>query len=118
MCYTVIPTPKFEKDIEFYEKKKRFKHIVEDISEIVNELEEGNLIGDIIPEIKLPNDNHTYKVRSVNTDTKAGKSNGYRIIYYVIKDDKEIYLVTIYYKKDKNIPTKNQLAEWITEYCI
>jgi mRNA-degrading endonuclease RelE of RelBE toxin-antitoxin system len=38
---------------------------------------------------------------------KVGKSNGYRLIYYVVKDDREIYLLTIYYKKeDKLIPTK------------
>lgn len=118
MCYTVIPTPKFEQDIDYYERKKKFKHIVDDISEVVKELEKGVLLGDVIPGIRVPNNSHTYKVRSANTDTKVGKSNGYRIIYYVIKDDKEIYLVTVYYKKEDNaIPTNEQIAEWINEYC-
>lgn len=27
MCYTVIPTPRFLQDIEYYEKKKKFKNI-------------------------------------------------------------------------------------------
>ena len=119
MCYTVIPTPKFEQDIDYYERKKKFKHIVDDVNEIVKDLEKGILVGDVISGIKVPSNNHTYKVRSANTDTKVGKSNGYRIIYYVIKDDKEIYLVTVYYKKEDNaIPTNEQLAEWINEYCV
>lgn len=118
MCYVIIPTPKFENDIAYYEKKKKYKHIVDDITKIVQELEQGNLIGDIIPELNLPNDNHTYKVRSANTDIKVGKSNGYRIIYYVIRDDKEIYLITIYSKKDDNRVTGNkEIEELVKEYC-
>lgn len=107
MCYTVIPTPKFLQDIEYYEKKKKFRNITDYVDSVVKDLEIGNLVGDDIPDIDIPTDNHTYKVRVANSNTKVGKSNGYRIIYYVVKDDKEIYLITIYYKKeDKNIPTK------------
>ena len=119
LCYTVVLTPKFVKDLEYYEKRKKFKHVTSDVDDVVGELESGNLVGDVIPGLKIPNDNHTYKMRVANTDTKVGKSNGYRIIYYVIKDDKVVYLVTIYYKKDENnIPTNEQLVEWIEEYCM
>lgn len=119
MYYTVIPTPKFLQDIDYYEKKKKFKNITDDIDNVVKDLELGNLVGDDIQDIDIPTNNHTYKVRVANSNTKVGKSNGYRIIYYVIKDDKEIYLITIYYKKeDKNIPTKKEIANIIKEYCI
>lgn len=54
-----------------------------------------------------------------NSNTGAGKSNGYRLIYYVVKDDKEIYLLTIYYKKDnKEIPSNFDIALIIKRYCI
>lgn len=115
----IIPTPKFLQDIEYYEKKKKFKNITDDIDSVVKDLELGNLVGDIITDIDIPIDNHTYKVRAANSNTKVGKSNGYRIIYYVIKDDKEIYLITIYYKKeDKSIPTKKEIVSIIKEYCV
>lgn len=46
-------------------------------------------------------------------------TNGYRIIYYVIKEDKEVYLLTIYYKKDDNkIPSDNEIIALVEEYCI
>ncbi len=47
--YIIIPTEKFKSDIEYYENKKRFKHIEEDIGIVVKDLVTGNLIGDEIP---------------------------------------------------------------------
>ena len=97
--YTVIPTEQFEKDVKYYIKKKGFTHIGTDIKAITDELEKGNLIGAEIPGLRIPTDGHTFKVRSANTDTRAGQFNGYRIIYYAVRDDAEVYLLTIYYKR-------------------
>ena len=63
-------------------------------------MEKGHLVGTEIPGLRLPTDGHTFKVRAANTDTRAGQSNGYRVIYYAVRDDEEVYLLTIYYKKD------------------
>lgn len=111
MQYTVITTSKFKKDIEYYKKKKKFTNVTEDIKSIVEELEHGNLLGKDISDIEIPSNDHVYKVRIANSNTKVGKSNGYRMIYYVVKDDQEIYLLTIYYKKDdKNVLTKQEIS--------
>ena len=118
MCYVVIPTSKFEDDIRYYVKKCKFKNIEDDISAIVDELEKGNLVGDIISDLHLDTGESSYKVRMANTDTKVGKSNGYRIIYYAIKNEREIYLLTIYYKKeDIKILTKKEIKDLIEKYC-
>ena len=117
--YTVIPTERFEKDVKYYVTKKGFVHIGKDIKAITDELEKGNLIGTEIPGLKIPSDGHTFKVRSANSDTKVGQSNGYRIIYYAVRDDEEIYLLTIYYKKDDNrIPTNQEIIELVETYCF
>ena len=92
--YKIIPTKQFNDDVKYYIKKKKFTHIGSDIKRIADELEKGNLIGDEISDLKIKSDGHTYKVRSANTDMRVGQSNGYRVIYYVIKDDLEIYLLT------------------------
>ena len=118
MRFEITPTARFEKDINYYLKKKKFKNIMDDVDGIVQELEKGNLVGDTIPGLVF-DDNETIKVRMANTDTKVGKSNGYRIIYYVVKSDCEIYLLTIYYKKeDKNIPSNKELEELVKKYCM
>lgn len=119
MCYTVIPTENFEKDVKYYVKTKGFRNIGKDIKVVTDELEKGILIGAPISGLHIDLDSHTYKVRSVNTDMKVGKSNGYRIIYYVVKDDREIYLLTIYSKKDKNrFPSNYEIFKLVNEYCI
>ena len=99
MQFEVIPTKKFEEDVRYYLKKKKFKHILDDVEEVVKKLEKGKLIGDAVSGLSF-DENVTVKVRIANTDTRAGKSNGYRLIYYAVKNDCEIYLLTIYYKKD------------------
>lgn len=118
MCYKVITTDIFKKDVKYYLKKKKFTNILEDINDVIDELEKGNLIGEPITDLNLKCNEAAYKVRAVNSNTNSGKSNGYRIIYYAIKDDKEIYLLTVYYKKDDiKILTKKEIADIINEYC-
>ena len=117
--YKVIPTRHFDENVKYYIKKKRFFHIGDDIKIVVDKLEQGDLIGDEIPNLKIPTSGHVFKVRTVNSDAKGGKSNGYRIIYYAIREDNKIYLLTIYYKKDdKKIPTTKELVSLIEEYCL
>lgn len=117
--YEIIPTKHFQDDVKYYVKKRRFLHIGDDIKAVSDELQKGNFLGDEIPNLKIEADGHTYKVRVANTDTNVGKSNGYRIIYYAVKDDREIYLLTIYYKKDDiRIPTSKELVALVAEYCL
>lgn len=117
--YNVIPTHQFKKDVKYYVKKKGFIHIGDDIKTITDELEKGNLIGTEIPRLKIQSEGHTFKVRIANSDRKSGQSNGYRMIYYAIRDDKEVYLLTIYDKKEDNkIPTDKEIVQLVEEYCV
>lgn len=77
---------------------------------MTNALAEGNFIGDKLEDIELDEGTAAYKVRVANSSTNSGKSNGFRIIYYVVIDEK-IYLLTIYSKKDDNrVPTDKQIS--------
>ena len=59
------------------------------------------------------------KVRAINSDTNMGKSNGYRIIYYSMKNNREIFLLTLYYKKDNNrVLTDSQIKKLVDEYVL
>ncbi len=116
MTYTVIPTDKFLDDVKFYIKKKKFTHIDDDIDTVTSLLEQGQFIGDAISNVSV--NNKTYKIRVANSDTHQGKANGYKIIYYAVTEDLEIYLLTIYYKKDDiRIPTNQDIIELIEKYC-
>ncbi len=95
----IIPTKYFQNDVRFYVRKKKFLKIDADIKTVTDELEQGNLVGDKMDGLNLPVNTAAYKVRVANSSTNVGKSHGFRIIYYVVIDEK-IYLVTIYSKKD------------------
>ena len=114
MNYSVIPTKRFQSDLEYYSKKKKYRKIYDDVDAVVRELSVGNLIGDVIPNLKC--DNPTVKVRIANSDTRSGKSNGYRMLYYAVIDDCEIYLLTICSKKDdNNIPTDSEIIDMVNQ---
>ena len=114
MIYAIVPTPKFQRDVREY--KKRFKNITKDLDKIIGKLAVGDLIGDNVPRVKIKEiDEEIKKVRVINTDTNKGKSNGYRLIYYVVKNDGTIYLLTVYYKKDKQNITPEEIAQLIKE---
>lgn len=109
--YEIIPTKHFQISVEYYMKKRKYTHIQQDIGPIIQEIETGNLVGVELSNLNVKSNGRTYKVRAANTDAKVGKSNGYRIIYYVEKDDMEVYLLTIYSKKDDNrIPSDQEIA--------
>lgn len=117
ILYEIEPTDKFNDDMEYYIKKKKYRNIGQDIRSILDDLKAGLFNGDVIGDLKL--DNKTYKIRVANRDTRQGKSNGYRLIYYVENDGKIVFLVTIYYKKDNNrIPSDYEVARIVKKYCF
>ena len=105
----VIPTKHFKDDIKFYVRKKKFLKIRADIKTVTDELEQGNLVGDRLEGLDLPQNTAAYKVRIANSSTNVGKSDGFGIIYYVVIEEK-IYLATIYSKKDDSrVPSDKQI---------
>ena len=101
---------KFNEDVKYYIKKKKYKKILDDIESLFPDLEAGNFLGDKLAGFNLPEGSALYKVRIANTSANVGKSNGFRIIYYVAVEEK-VYFLTIYSKKDdERIPNDAQIA--------
>jgi len=106
MNYKVIPTPEFIKNLKTL--KKKYKNIKNDVLELANELEKNPTIGTDLG-------NNTFKIRIKNSDNNKGKSAGYRIITYCINDIKEVSLVTIYSKSEKENILELELKELIAK---
>ena len=104
MNYKVIPTPEFIKNLKTLNKK--YKNIKNDVLELANKLEKN-------PKIGIDLGNSTFKIRIKNSDNNKGKSAGYRIIIYCIDDKKEVFLVTIYSKSEKENLLDLELKELI-----
>ena len=95
----VVITKHFKDDVNFYFRKKKYLKIESDISTVTEELKQGNLIGDKLEDLDIPEGTAAYKVRIANSSANVGKSNGFRLLYYVAIGD-DIYLLAIYSKKD------------------
>lgn len=113
----IILTPNFEENVKFYRQKKKYKKIDRDIETVTDELEKGNLIGDRLEGLKIPENTAVYKVRIANSSENVGKSHGFRLLYYVAIAD-EIYLLAIYSKKDDIRVVSDKRIEQLIEILL
>ncbi len=97
MSFKVIPTDVFLKDVKFL--KKRYRNILNDIDELVENLEQN-------PEMGMSLGKNLYKIRLKSRDKQTGKRGGFRVIYYFAFQE-NIYLIKIYSKNiDDNFVRK------------
>lgn len=72
MTYDIRVTGRYKKDAKKY--KKKYKNIANDLDETIQEIKNGNLKGDPIPNIKMTdNENNIIKVRVANSDIPCGE---------------------------------------------
>ncbi len=108
---TVSLTPKFRKQLNRLGDK--FRLIFEDVDQLLNSLEEGNIVGDQIPNLTY----EVYKVHLPNRSAKKGKSGGFRVIYYV-KTQNLIGMLSIYVKSEQTDIPLPEITALIEEFLI
>ena len=91
MGFNLIPTDWFKKEVKRLNKK--YPSLKNDLAELANRLSHNPTSG-------IPLGNDVFKIRLSITSKGKGKSAGARIIYYLISQEKEIYLLTIYDKSE------------------
>lgn len=91
MSYNVIPTERFKKEAKRLIKKyPSVKLELATLSELLSaHPKQGTALG-----------NNTFKIRIAIKSKGKGKSGGARIISYLVTENKEIYLLTIYDKAE------------------
>ena len=91
----------FDKDVKRLFKK--YKQLPNDLKALNKELLENLKSG-----IELGN--RCYKIRLANSSIPTGKSGGFRIIYYHIDSNENLYLMSMYSKNElENIDDKTIL---------
>jgi mRNA-degrading endonuclease RelE of RelBE toxin-antitoxin system len=91
--------------------KKRYRKIKADIQSTLDDLESGKTPGDQFSGI----DAIVMKVRVKNSDTRKGKSGGYRLIYWIVSPEL-IVLLDIYSKSDQENITLNEVRQIIKHF--
>lgn len=91
MSYNIIPTTKF---------KKEAKRLIKKYPSLKKELFELSETLSLSPKIGTSLGNNVYKIRVSIKSKGQGKSGGARVITYLITENLELYLLTIYDKSE------------------
>ena len=106
MNYNIIPTDNFNKEAKQLAKKHR--SLKTDLIQLRTELLENPTIGTALG-------NNVYKIRMAITSKGKGKSGGARVISCVYQMDKEIYLMSIFDKGDKENISDADIKRFLSE---
>jgi len=112
--YEVIVTDFFEKNLKYYKKKLSkpgYKELESKLENIYDDLQQGKFDGDTVYASKDSMDK-AIKLRIGIKKMNLGQSNGMRCIYYVVNEDNEVYIITIYMKADMD-PSSSELKSVI-----
>jgi mRNA-degrading endonuclease RelE of RelBE toxin-antitoxin system len=104
--FDVIPTPRFLRQVK--KLKKKYKSLVNELIEFEESLSENPIQGTDLG-------NSTYKVRLAIESKNSGKSGGARIITYVVTEQKEVYLLSIYDKSEISTIKDSDIKKLIKE---
>jgi mRNA-degrading endonuclease RelE of RelBE toxin-antitoxin system len=99
--YKLETLVEFDKAVGRFVNKKKFQQLPEQLDELGEQLARGEFPGTFLGKYEEPFPHERYKLRLPNSDTKAGKSGGYRVLYIVVTENKIVVLIAIYYKKEQ-----------------
>ena len=102
MNLKIISLESFSKDIKRLHKK--YKQIAKDLKELQDILKDN-------PKSGIELGGNCYKIRLPNSSIPTGKSGGFRVIYYHIDEENNLYLMAIYSKTDIQNISDERIAE-------
>jgi len=91
MSFSIVPTERFKKEAKRLSKK--FPSLKAELAELNKTLTNQTDIG-------TPLGNNSFKIRLAIRSKGKGKRGGGRVITYLVSDDNEVYLLTIYDKTE------------------
>lgn len=88
---------------------KAYPRIPDDLEKVKEAIKSGDFIGDPIPGFSC----WVYKVRVPSSDMKRGKRGGFRVIYYVVPENRMVYFLTVYAKARQENVDRAIIDQWI-----
>jgi mRNA-degrading endonuclease RelE of RelBE toxin-antitoxin system len=111
--FSVRFADEFEK--ELYRLSKKYRNIQRDVEPIIQQLEQGIILGDRLA--GFGSEIYVYKLRVKNSNIQKGKNAGYRLIY-LLESETSIMLLTIYSKAEKEDIIVGDINSILSEYFI
>lgn len=113
MLYKVLDVPEFSRTL--LKLGRKYPSAIDIVDSFFEDLEAGTLKGVPVPRLKLKGD-RVYKTRLDNPDANKGTKGGFRIIYYLVTSENEIYPLTIYSKSDTEDISPKEIMRMVQSY--
>jgi mRNA-degrading endonuclease RelE of RelBE toxin-antitoxin system len=105
----VNTAPPFQR--EFRRLRRKYFGVVAELAQLTDTLRRDERPGDKIPNVGYD----VYKVRLANPSAGRGKSGGFRVVYYLRRED-DVLLLTIYTKTQRADISPEQIRRIIEEF--
>ena len=102
MNLKIVSLESFSKDVKKLYKK--YRKVTEDLKILEAQLEKD-------PKSGIELGNNCYKICLRNSSVPTGKSGGFRVIYYYIDDENNLYLMAMYSKSELENISDDKLIE-------
>ena len=90
---------------------KKYKKLPDDLKILVKELNDN-------PKAGIDLGANCYKIRLANSSIPTGKSSGFRVLYYYYDGELDIYLLTIFSKRDMGNISDEKIMELLQKYDL
>ena len=107
MNLNIVRLEQFTKDVKKLYKK--YKQLPTDLTKLSKELNEN-------PKVGIDLGKNCYKLRLENSSIPTGKSGGFRVIYYYYDGENDLYLLTMFSKKDVESIKDERILELLEKY--
>jgi len=109
MNLKIISLESFAKDVKKLHKK--YKGIASDLRILESELQEN-------PKCGINLGNACYKIRLKNSSVPTGKSGGFRVVYYYVDEENNLYLMAMYSKTELENISDERINEILKTYNL
>jgi len=99
----------FDKDVKRLYKK--YKQLPQDLKNL-------SLSLNVNPKMGIDLGHHCFKLRLANSSVPTGKSGGFRVVYYYFNGSDNLFLITIFSKKDMENISDEKIIELVQKYGL
>jgi hypothetical protein len=90
---------------------KKYKNLPKDLETLLKDLNQN-------PKAGVDLGNNCYKIRLANSSIPTGKSGGFRVVYYYYNQKEELFLVTMFSKRDMESISDKKILELAKKYGL
>ena len=109
MNLNIVRLEQFTKDVKKLYKK--YKQLPTDLKKLSKELNDN-------PKVGIDLGKNCYKIRLENSSIPTVKSGGFRVIYYYYDGENDLYLLTMFSKKEVESVKDEVISELLKSYGL